>query len=181
MPTFLPHDLTVEIKARCVDIDRARTIIQGLGAELLGREEQTDAFYNVPSGRLKLRVSEAERLLIGYDRPDTAGPKRCLVDLHPVDDPDSLHAVLAARLGVRTVVRKVRERWLLGNAKFHLDRVDGLGKFVEIEILGNRGQDSEDSLRTKCEKYMAELGIESDDLVEDAYADMLDRLEESDG
>ena len=177
MPTNLPHDQTVEIKARCHDLDKARELILGWGAELLGRENQTDTFYNVPTGRLKLRFSSAERLLIGYERPDQAGPKHCIVDLYPTDNPEMLDKVLSARLGVKVIVRKDRERWLLNNVKFHLDRVEKLGEFVEIEILGKRSLDTEESLRPVCEHYMQKLGIRKDDLIENAYADMLEELE----
>ena len=177
--TDLPHDQTVEIKARCRDLDRARELISGWGAELLGRENQTDTFYNVPDGRLKLRVSSAEKLLIGYHRPDQAGPKHCLVDLCPAEYPERLDQVLSNRLGVRVVVRKDRERWLLGNVKFHLDRVENLGEFIEIEILGKRGVDSVESLHSVCEEYIHRLGIAPDDLVENAYADLLESGEET--
>lgn len=175
----LPHDQTVEIKARCPDMARARRLIQGWGAKLLGRETQIDVFYRVPNGRLKLRTSSAERLLIGYQRPDTAGPKHCVVDLYPVEHPEMLDAVLTARLGVRIVVRKDRERWLLGNVKFHLDRVEKLGEFIEIEILGKRGVDSVESLRTACESYVKKLGIRQDHLIDCAYADLLEELKNS--
>ncbi len=172
----LPHDQTVEIKARCRDLPHAQNLIQGWGAKLLGRETQADTFYNVPSGRLKLRVSSAEKLLIGYDRPDQPGPKHCVVDLFPVEHPEMLDAVLTARLGVRITVRKDRERWLLGNVKFHLDRVEQLGEFIEIEILGKRGVDTVESLRKICDSYMDKLGIPQDNLIENAYADMLEEL-----
>lgn len=179
MCPHLPHDQTVEIKARCRDLAHARGLIQGWGAKLLGRETQTDIFYRVPKGRLKLRTSSAERLLIGYQRPDTAGPKHCVVDLYPVEHPQLLDAVLTARLGVRVIVRKDRERWLLGNVKFHLDRVEKLGEFIEIEILGKRGVDSVESLRTVCESYVEKLGIRQEDLVNNAYADLLEEVKKS--
>ncbi len=179
MPPPLPHDQTVEIKARCRNLARARKLIRGWGAKLLGRETQTDTFYRVPSGRLKLRVSSAEQLLIGYQRPDQAGPKHCVVDLCPTEHPELLDAVLTARLGVRIIVHKDRERWLLGNVKFHLDRVERLGEFIEIEILGKRGADPVESLRTVCESYMDKLGIRQADLIDCAYADMLEELKDS--
>ena len=175
----LPHDQTVEIKARCRDLARARKLIQSWGAKLLGRENQTDIFYNVPDGRLKLRTSSAEQLLIGYQRPDRAGPKHCVVDLFPAEHPELLDAVLSARLGVRIIVRKDRERWLLGNVKFHLDRVEKLGEFIEIEILGKRGVDPVESLRTECESYMNKLGIRQEDLIDCAYADLLEEIKDS--
>lgn len=176
MHPHFPHDQTVEIKARCSDLDHARELIKSWGAKLLGRENQTDIFYRVPNGRLKLRTSSAEKLLIGYNRPDQPGPKHCEVDLYPVEHPEMLDTLLSARLGVRIVVRKDRERWLLDNAKFHLDQVEKLGAFIEIEILGKRGVDSVQSLQVICDEYMNKLGIRQKNLVENAYADMLEEI-----
>jgi adenylate cyclase, class 2 len=166
---------TVEIKARCADHDRVRARLAGMGAEFRGVEEQTDTFYNVPRGRLKLRRTGAENTLIGYLRPDEAGPKHCLVNLCLCPDPDSLDRVLADLLGVRVVVRKSREIHTLGQVRFHLDEVEGLGRFVEIEVLGRRGLDSVESLRAVCADCLARLGIADTDLIEPAYADLLDK------
>ena len=167
-------DQTVEIKARCTDPEEMAVIIRKLGAECIGRQFQVDTFYRVPHGRLKLRRSESEEYLIGYRRPDHKGPKHCLVNLYPCRDTGQLDRVLSDALGVRVVVKKEREIYLLENTRFHLDQVEGLGSFVEIEVLGRRGVDSVDKLRAACEKYLGLLGIRREDLIEAAYADLLE-------
>ena len=168
---------TVEIKARCTDHARIRRLLKSRGAEFLSRETQVDIFYRVNEGRLKLRRSKSENFLIGYRRPDRRGPKHCLVDLYEYNDLDSLDRVLSGVLGRRLSVRKSRERWLLGSVKFHLDRVDKLGSFLEIEVLGIRGVDDLESLRSTCEEWLHLFGVRQEDLVEAAYADLLERLE----
>jgi len=166
-------DQTVEIKARCTDPEEMAVIIRKLGAEFKGRQSQVDTFYRVPHGRLKLRRSESEECLIGYRRPDHRGPKHCLVNLYPCRDTGQLDRVLSDALGVRIVVKKERDIYRLGDTKFPLDNVEGLGSFVEIEVLGRRGVDSVDKLRAACEKYLGLLGIRREDLIAESYGDML--------
>ncbi|MBN2288193.1 MAG: class IV adenylate cyclase [Candidatus Glassbacteria bacterium] len=167
-------DQTVEIKARCPDPEKTAALIRETGAGFAGSELQVDTFYHVPQGRLKLRRKTSGDLLIGYLRPDRNGPKHCLVNLYPSHDAGQLNKVLSDSLGVRVVVQKQREIYLLGNTRFHLDRVEGLGSFVEIEVLGRRGVDDPGDLKKTCEKYLGMLGIRPADLVERAYADLLE-------
>ncbi|OGF98102.1 MAG: hypothetical protein A3F83_14420 [Candidatus Glassbacteria bacterium RIFCSPLOWO2_12_FULL_58_11] len=168
---------TVEIKARCADHTRIRRLLKSRGAKFLSRETQTDIFYRVSEGRLKLRKSKSEKYLIGYQRPDSRGAKQCLVDLYEYNDPGSLDRVLTGVLGRRLTVRKRRERWLLGSVKFHLDRVDKLGTFLEIEVLGTRGKDDPEDLKRTCEEWLELCGVSPEDLVKVAYADLLEELE----
>lgn len=171
---LLRHDQTVEIKARCRDINSLREKILSWGARRLSRESQTDTFYRVPRGRLKLRRCRSEKLLIGYLRPDTDGPKHSIVNLYRYGDADALHRVLDGCLGSRLEVRKTRERYLLGNVKFHLDSVEGLGHFIEIEVLGRRERDGVEQLRSTCDKYMKLCEVKPEDLIDRAYVDLLE-------
>jgi len=169
-------DQTVEIKARCSDHEAVRRKLKEWGAEFLGRETHEDIFYHVPRGRLKLRRSKSENLLIGYQRPDIRGPKHCLVNLFTCPDTAALDRVLADCLGRKTVLKKERERYILGNVKFHLDIVERLGTFLEIEVLGRRGVDEVADLRAVCEDFMNRCGVQPEDLVKQAYADLLGKL-----
>ncbi len=171
----ISYDQTVEIKARCTGgHGLLREALLSHGAAFAGEFEQSDTFYNVRDGRLKLRRSTAGSLLIAYRRPDQTGPKNALVDLHPTDDPDSLDRALASVLGVRLVVEKTRALYTLDNIRFHLDRVKGLGDFVEIEVMGKRGMDSIENLHSTCRKWLEILGIKEAALVDRAYADLLE-------
>jgi len=168
-------DQTVEIKARCTDMDRIRNLLSGLGARLMTVETQTDTFYNAADGRLKLRRSRSGNLLIGYHRPDLAGPKHCLLGLYETSDAEGLDKALSRALGIRAVVRKEREIFIQGNVKIHLDQVETLGSFLEIEVLGHQGLDSVESLRSICEEYMERLDVKPGDLVQAAYVDLLEK------
>ena len=167
---------TVEIKARCSDQESVRRKLEDWGARSQGIQTEVDIFYNVPHGRLKLRHSESEKMLIGYQRPDVGGPKHCLVNLYPCGDTEALDRLLSASLGRKLVLEKQRERYILDNVRFHLDRVERLGTFLEIEVLGRRGVDEVEDLRAVCRDLMNKCAVQPEDLVEQAYADLLEEL-----
>ena len=97
---------------------------------------QRDTFYAAASGRLKLRdFGDGHGELIAYQRPDREGPKTSSYLIAPTGDPAALHAALAAALGVRGVVVKERTLLLSGRTRIHLDRVEGLGEFLELEVV----------------------------------------------
>lgn len=166
--------VTVEIKARCADPAAVRRRLVAAGAESRGVDRQVDTFFRVPSGRLKLRQGRIENALIFYDRPDRSGPKTCRARLVPTapSEAPGLRALLAAALGVRCVVRKRREILFIGNVKFHIDRVVGLGAFVEIEARGREAGPGRRGLRAQCVRFRKLLGIAETDLVPGSYADM---------
>jgi adenylate cyclase, class 2 len=166
--------LNVEIKARCTDPAFVRNYLMDNGAEYIGLDEQTDTYFQVQHGRLKLREGNIENNLIHYIRPDAAGPKPSGFSLLPVPDAPALKKILTDACGIKTVVKKSREIYYIRNVKFHIDEVPGLGSFVEIEA-GNKLADlGADELRAQCEFYMNEFGIRKEDLLARSYSDMLE-------
>ena len=167
----MPH-LNVEIKARCADPARIRDYLLAQGAEFRGTDRQADTYFNTRKGRLKLREGNIENNLIYYERENQAGPKHSFFRLLPVSDPGALKEVLALTNGIRIVVEKIREIYYIGNVKFHIDSVPGLGSFVEIEA-GNLAADlTAEQLREQCDHYLREFGIREDQLLEGSYSDM---------
>lgn len=166
--------LNIEIKARCADHGPIRRILQRERAEFCGTDHQIDTYFVVPNGRLKLRRGTIENTLIQYQRDNQAGPKASQVRLFAVDkDRDALRATLAAALGVLVEVDKKREIYFLENVKFHLDRVEGLGSFVEIEAIDEKGAIGEERLREQCEHYLALFQVKETELLTHSYSDML--------
>ncbi len=169
----------IEIKARASDFqaqaDIAATLADGPFRDL----EQTDTFFNVPDGRrLKLReFGDGSGELIQYRRDDVAGPKSSSYVISPVPEPGSLRLALAEALGVRAVVRKQRRVWLTGRTRLHFDRVEGLGEFIELEVVLDQTLDGAAG-RSIAQHLMSRLGIEPDHLVSGAYVDLLDRAPE---
>lgn len=165
--------LNVEIKARCQDTSFIRNYLVAHGADFRGVDQQTDTYFNVSGGKLKLREGNIENNLIWYDRIDQAGPKDSHFILTKVEDVKGLKESLTKANGIKIVVRKRREIYYIRNVKFHIDEVPGLGSFVEIEA-GNKEADlSQQELKEQCDFYMREFGINEDDLIEVSYSDML--------
>ena len=170
--------LNVEIKARCADAGAVRHVLQRHGARFAGEDHQVDTYFHARHGRLKLREGQIERALIGYHRDDEAGPKTSEVTLEPVAPESALKVLLAEALGVLTVVDKRREIYFIDNVKFHLDRVEGLGTFVEIEAIDRDGTLGEATLRVQCAHYLSLLDLPEAALVRVSYSDLLLRQTE---
>lgn len=164
----------VEIKARARDFDRQRVIAAGLadgGPELL---EQTDTFFRVSEGRLKLRRFAADRgELIFYRRPDRPGPKPSDYSIVATGDPAALGGLLAAALGVRGVVSKLRWLYLVGQTRVHFDQVAGLGEFIELEVVLRPGQSAEEGAGIAA-NLCRRLDVRDEDLIDRAYIDLLE-------
>jgi adenylate cyclase class IV len=165
----------VEVKARidCVEalLPRARALADS-DAE---RIEQDDTFFACARGRLKLRdFGDARGELIHYERADTSGPKLSHYMRAPTSDPAALREALSRANGVIGRVRKTRWLLLAGPTRIHLDRVEGLGDFIELEIVLREEQSVADG-EAIAERLMGGLGIERGQRLAGAYLDLLAR------
>jgi predicted adenylyl cyclase CyaB len=164
----------LEIKARCADLDAARERARAVATDHLGIDRQTDTYFVTRRGRLKLRESSLSGgQLIPYLRPDQRGPKNSDYGVIPIEGPERVKALLAEILGVHRVVRKVREIWLHENVRIHLDEVEGLGSFVELEAVHDGAPESLPAQERKVRFLMDQLGIREEDLVDVSYEGLL--------
>ena len=164
----------VEIKARIPSVEallpRARVLGDGEQAQLI---HQDDTFFAVPHGRLKLRVfADGSGELIHYTRPDAEGPKVSDYVISRAPEPDTLREALTRACGLLGRVRKTRLLVLQGLTRIHLDRVAGLGDFLEIEVVLRPGQ-TEAEGTAEARALMAALGVDASALVSGAYLDLL--------
>lgn len=167
--------VNMEIKARCKDPNLARAVLKALEADFIGLDRQKDIYFNVPVGRLKLRTGNIENALIHYDRADQEGPKSSHVTLFTTTEGNALLDILERSLGIKAVVDKEREIYFLGHVKFHVDKVESLGDFVEIEVIDRDGNIPHEQLLATCREYMRALDISEEDLVSDSYSDQIMR------
>ncbi|MDP4000026.1 MAG: class IV adenylate cyclase [bacterium] len=163
--------LNVEIKARCKNPNQVREYLRS--AEHKGTDHQVDTYFNVRTGRLKLREGKIENALIYYERGDQPGPKQSQVLLYKGQPKSSLKEVLTKALGVLAVVDKQRDIYFLDNVKFHVDSVKGLGSFVEIEAIDEDGSIGKDRLNEQCQQHLKALGIRDQDLIATSYSDLV--------
>ncbi len=165
--------LNIEIKAISNNSDKVRKYLLENNARFKGTDLQTDTYFNVNNGRLKLREGNIENNLIYYERNNQAGPKSSNFVLTKIQEPDRLKESLSKANGVKVVVKKKREIYYITNVKFHIDEVEGLGSFVEIEAGNIIGDLTKDELQKQCEFYMKQFEIAEKDLIEISYSDML--------
>jgi len=165
----------VEIKARLSDPAHVRSFLESLTGGPPQIIEQEDTFFPVANGRLKLRLLGLGRgELIAYRRTDAAGPKVSEYLVVPTTEPALLREALAAALGVRGTVRKTRLLYLVGQTRVHLDTVERLGEFLELEVVLRSGQPVSEG-EAIARDLMGRLGIDSSELLQEAYIDMLER------
>ncbi len=161
----------IEIKARVRDLasieDRARALATSGPVELA----QDDTFFACAHGRLKLReFGDGTGELIHYFRPDDSGPKVSDYVISATANPQGLRESLTRALGTVGRVRKRRRLYHLDRTRIHLDEVEGLGAFVELEVVLRDGEGTEAG-RAEASRIMGLLGIDDSQLVQGAYVD----------
>lgn len=163
----------VEIKARIDSIAAVEPRVAALATAGPTLIHQDDSFFVCAQGRLKLRrFADGTAELIAYQRPDRAGPKTSTYVRTPVADPASMFAALAAASGLLGRVRKQRTLYLVGRTRVHLDEVQDLGSFLELEVVLADGEPEAAGI-AEAEALMARLGLPRSALVEPAYLDLL--------
>jgi adenylate cyclase class IV len=171
----------VEIKARANDFTRQRQLAGEIADEGPAILRQRDVFFQVPEGRLKLRLfppehSEPDQLmpgeLIAYSRPDQTGPKTSDYTIAATPDGLALLATLSRALPVLGEVNKTRELFLIGQTRIHFDQVTGLGRFIELEVVLQERQTTAFG-RRQADHLMRQLGINGKDLIAQAYLDLI--------
>jgi predicted adenylyl cyclase CyaB len=162
----------IEIKAAVTDWEATSRAAARLadGPPQLLRQE--DHFYRTARGRLKLRSVNDRAELIYYERPDVSGPKQSQYLVLSIPELQTAHRLLELVHGCRGVVRKERWLYLRGQTRIHLDRVENLGDFIELEVVLRDDQSAADG-EAIAHRMMAELGIAQGELVEGAYIDLL--------
>ncbi|MFT5527086.1 MAG: putative adenylyl cyclase CyaB [Pirellulaceae bacterium] len=169
----------IEIKAKIHDWQKQLALADSLKTEPIAELHQHDTFYIVPSGRLKLRVFPNNiGELIQYYRDDVSDAKRSNYTIFRTDDPETLHRTLADSIGVRGQVIKSRALVMIDQTRVHFDRVEGLGEFMELEVVLHDDQsDSEGT--TIADALIEALEVRPQDLLECAYIDLLENASSS--
>lgn len=165
----------IEIKARCPNPEAIEALLLEHNARFIGLDHQIDTYFNTPNGRLKLREGNIENALIFYNRPNQTGPKQSDIILYKTHPKASLKDILTHTNGILAVVDKKRKIYFIENVKFHIDNVEGLGSFVEIEAIDENGDMGYEKLLYQCSFFMKLFNIQEADLLTNSYSDMINR------
>lgn len=165
----------VELKARVDDHDFLRKKLSALRAKYAGTFQQTDIYFKVPEGRLKLREvkDDSTAELIYYERENIAGPKRDDAFILRVQEPEELKKILKKILTLLIVIEKVREIYRYRGTQIHLDTVKKLGKFIEFERQTSDDPKRIEKDRLILEKLMEKLKIDPSNLESLSYSDLI--------
>jgi predicted adenylyl cyclase CyaB len=163
----------VEIKARIENVALLAPKVAALASEGPLDLAQDDTFFRCETGRLKLRAfSNQAGELIFYRRVNQSGPKESFYLRSPTSSPENLRESLSLAYGQIGRIRKYRTLYLVGRTRVHLDRVEGLGHFLELEVQLVDDESSEQGVREAGE-LMDKLGIQPEQLIEGAYLDLM--------
>ena len=165
--------INVEIKAKCLNPDKVRDILNAEGADYKGLDKQTDTYFHCDNGRLKLREGNIENALIFYQRDNKAGPKVSNVSISKIASDHQTKEVLTKAYGVFIEVKKDREIYFIDNIKFHIDHIQDLGDFVEIEAIDTTGQLEKEELEQQCKHFLDLFDVKPEDLITHSYSDLL--------
>ena len=163
----------IELKSRLHDRAKTEKRLEALGARRMWARRQKDTFFAVPMGWLKLRETEDKPPeLISYVRSTTsAEPRASDYDVIIVKDPTGLKSLLGRVLPVDKIVEKERTLWIYGHTRVHLDRLDSLGEFLELETVVE-GLDPGEA-RAENERLVKALALDPADFLGVPYRDLL--------
>jgi adenylate cyclase, class 2 len=171
----MPASLTYadfSIKARCASPQIIEQKLQDLNAHFTGEDLQTDTYFQVPVGKLKLREGNIENLLTHYLREEHDGKMKTTVFLYERDPGESLKRQYTGSLPVVGRVTKTRRIYWIENVKFHIDRFPDHQTFIEIEAIDREGNLGIELISRQAEKYKELLSISEEDILKESYIDM---------
>ena len=162
-----------EFKVRTEDLDALEQRLIELNPSFIGEDYQTDTYYNLPKGRLKLREGNIENALIYYERENVADAKLSDVLLYQHLPAQSLKDILAKLFVVEIIVDKKRRIYFKNNVKFHFDTVNELGTFMEVEAIDETGETGWQKLKAQCDHYFSFFKLDTSDYINCSYSDLL--------
>lgn len=166
----------VEIKARIENSEFIIAVAAALANEGPFKIAQDDTFFRCDAGRLKLRTFSTDRgELIFYRRENQQGPKESFYVRSVTSEPNTLRESLSLAYGQVGRVVKQRTLFLSGRTRIHIDRVEGLGDFLELEVVLADDEPTEVGVQ-EAEQIMLKLGVKPSQLVDAAYVDLLGAL-----
>ena len=173
MARHVPMPTNLELKARFPSVSSAERVARKLTARRVGTLNQVDTYYRISGGRLKVReINQTSVELIFYRRANTTSSRYSDYTIVRCSSAHAVKKLCAALFDVRVVVRKRRILYLYKNARIHIDRVRGLGVYIEFEVVVTKGkQQARRLMATLTEAF----GISKQSMIGSSYSDMLAR------
>ena len=165
-----------EFKAKVDDLENYESKLLTLKPVFRGVDHQIDTYFNVSKGRLKLREGNIENSLVDYERENVSDSKKSEVILYRHEPDKALKDILERQLGIKNLVEKTRKIYFIDNVKFHFDVVKGLGSFIEVEAIDDKGEFTIERLKEQCDQYFRFFELEKSDLIDKSYSDLIEQI-----
>lgn len=162
-----------EFKAKTNNLPGFEKLLLELNPVYIGEDYQVDTYFNVTSGRLKLREGNIENALIYYERINSLGAKQSNILLYQHQPDKALKEILEKVQGIKIVVEKRRKIYFIDNVKFHFDTVTALGTFIEVEAIDSTGDVGIGKLQEQCDFYAKYFNLVPSDYIAFSYSDLL--------
>ncbi|MCX6158892.1 MAG: class IV adenylate cyclase [Ignavibacteriota bacterium] len=162
-----------EIKVKLSDPKKTGKLVRLLckgKSPIRQKQTQEDIYYRTNKGRLKLRIINGNTgNLIHYFRSNESSKRVSNYTISETNTPKELNATLSSLFGIFIVVKKVREITIIDNVRIHIDKVAGLGNYLEIEIIFNSIKDA----RKRMDVLIDALELGSKKFINVSYSDLL--------
>lgn len=162
----------VEAKFKLANRERALRQALAIGFTKRAELSQRDTFFVTASGKLKLREEAGGAHLIFYQRRDLEALQLSDYEIVPVAEPLRMRSIMASAFGVLAEVIKRRVLLMRDNVRLHLDSVEGLGDFGEIEAVLIEGE-NEAANRDRVARLLEDLGIGDRELIDVSYFELM--------
>lgn len=167
----------LEFKVQISNLKEYEEKLLTLRPKLLGTELQTDTYFKVTNGRLKLRESNFKNTLINYYRLENTGAKIAEVMLYQHEPNIMLKKILSEQLGIKVIVNKKRKKYSINHTVFHFDNVTDLGTFLEVEVTNAEDSLTLEKMQTEINKYLQFFELEESQFISASYSDLLMDME----
>lgn len=162
-----------EIKIRIENFTRLQKLSEKFQSQCISTERfteiQHDIYYKVRNGRLKLRViNNKSGNLISYNRNETTGKRISNYTISRTEDFIQLNEILKTEFEVLIEVKKSREIFICDEVRIHLDKVKGLGKFLEFEVVYSNLS----SAKRRMSQLIRDFDLNENEFIRHSYSDM---------
>jgi predicted adenylyl cyclase CyaB len=167
------RNINIEIKSKFDNHDKIRNILKQQNADYIGIDFQTDTYFNVRNGSLKLREGNVENKLV-YEEYELSEIKNVL--LYHTQKNSTLKEILLKTYGIQEIIEKHREVYQINNVRFYIDYVSSLGNFIGIEAQGRNNSHTKDQLIEQCNYYINLFELTEWEYIENPYTGKVDQL-----
>ena len=126
--------LNLELKARVENHETIKQIFKNVGATFEKILDQKDIYYKVKDGLLKLRIENGNYSLIKYNREEEKSDRWSNYYVVKMEGTET-ELLFSSLFPIETEVVKKRELFMYKDTRIHIDTVENLGKFIELETV----------------------------------------------